>query len=65
MKSDEAIKKQEFADTLPRASIQDLGMILMGDGFEVRISILLLCVCEVCLGLVVVIFSVGLFCRYL
>ncbi|XP_010500479.1 PREDICTED: cytochrome c biogenesis protein CCS1, chloroplastic [Camelina sativa] len=35
MKSDEAIKKQEFADTLPRASIQDLGMILMGDGFEV------------------------------
>lgn len=41
MKSDEAIKKQEFADTLPRASIQDLGMILMGDGFEVRISTLL------------------------
>ncbi|KAG7594593.1 ResB-like domain [Arabidopsis thaliana x Arabidopsis arenosa] len=35
MKSDEAIKKQEFADTLPRASIQDLGMILMGDGYEV------------------------------
>ncbi|XP_010479370.1 PREDICTED: cytochrome c biogenesis protein CCS1, chloroplastic [Camelina sativa] len=35
LKSDEAIKKQEFADTLPRASIQDLGMILMGDGFEV------------------------------
>lgn len=41
MKSDEAIKKQEFADTLPRASIKDLGMILMGDGFEVRITSLL------------------------
>lgn len=36
MKSDEAIKKQDFADTLPRASIQDLGVILMGEGYEVR-----------------------------
>lgn len=36
MKSDEAIKKQDFADTLPRGSIQDLGVILMGDGYEVR-----------------------------
>lgn len=49
MKSDEAIKKLEFADTLPRASIQDLGLILMGDGYEVRISSVLfkffLCVC--------------------
>ncbi|CAH2036234.1 unnamed protein product [Thlaspi arvense] len=35
MKSDESIKKQDFADTLQRASIQDLGMILMGDGYEV------------------------------
>ncbi|ESQ30548.1 hypothetical protein EUTSA_v10011363mg [Eutrema salsugineum] len=35
MKSDEAIKKQDFADTLQRASIQDLGVILMGDGYEV------------------------------
>lgn len=36
MKSDDAIKKQDFAESLPRASIQDLGVILMGDGYEVR-----------------------------
>lgn len=36
MKSDESIKKQDFAESLPRASIQDLGVILMGDGYEVR-----------------------------
>ncbi|CAF2217480.1 BnaA08g02730D [Brassica napus] len=35
MKSDESIKKQDFAESLPRASIQDLGVILMGDGYEV------------------------------
>lgn len=35
MKSDESIKKQDFADTLQRASVQDLGVILMGDGYEV------------------------------
>ncbi|KAF3571297.1 hypothetical protein F2Q69_00058421 [Brassica cretica] len=35
MKSDDAIKKQDFAESLPRASIQDLGVILMGDGYEV------------------------------
>ncbi|KAK6946201.1 ResB-like domain [Dillenia turbinata] len=30
-----AIGKQECTDTLPRASIQDLGVVLMGDGYEV------------------------------
>ncbi|XP_010521083.1 PREDICTED: cytochrome c biogenesis protein CCS1, chloroplastic isoform X2 [Tarenaya hassleriana] len=35
MKSDEAVKKQDFSDSLPRASIQDLGVILMGSGYEV------------------------------
>ncbi|CAN8320982.1 unnamed protein product [Cochlearia groenlandica] len=35
MKSDESIKKQDFSDSLPRASIRDLGLILMGDGYEV------------------------------
>ncbi|KAL6899116.1 hypothetical protein ACP4OV_005774 [Aristida adscensionis] len=29
-----ARRKQEFADSLPRASIQDLGVILMGAGYE-------------------------------
>ncbi|KAK4401576.1 Cytochrome c biogenesis protein CCS1, chloroplastic [Sesamum angolense] len=33
--SAEAIRKQEYSDTLPRASIQDLGVILMGAGYEV------------------------------
>ncbi|KAL7002733.1 copper chaperone [Sarracenia purpurea var. burkii] len=33
--SAEAISKQEFAETLPRASVQDLGVILMGAGYEV------------------------------
>uniref|UniRef100_A0A5B7B8Z0 ResB-like domain-containing protein n=1 Tax=Davidia involucrata TaxID=16924 RepID=A0A5B7B8Z0_DAVIN len=33
--SAEAIRKQEFSDTLPRASVQDLGVILMGAGYEV------------------------------
>ncbi|XP_010243272.1 PREDICTED: cytochrome c biogenesis protein CCS1, chloroplastic isoform X2 [Nelumbo nucifera] len=31
----EAIRKQEYADSLPRASVQDLGIILMGAGYEV------------------------------
>ncbi|XP_050234698.1 cytochrome c biogenesis protein CCS1, chloroplastic isoform X2 [Mercurialis annua] len=35
MHSAEAIRKQEFSDTLPRASIQDLGVIMMGAGYEV------------------------------
>lgn len=35
MHSAEAIRKQDFADSLPRASIQDLGIILMGAGYEV------------------------------
>nr|XP_010941947.1 cytochrome c biogenesis protein CCS1, chloroplastic isoform X2 [Elaeis guineensis] len=35
MNSTEAIRKQEFAESLPRASIQDLGIILMGAGYEV------------------------------
>ncbi|KAL8542855.1 hypothetical protein ACS0TY_003659 [Phlomoides rotata] len=33
--SAESIRKQEFSDTLPRASIQDLGVILMGSGYEI------------------------------
>lgn len=33
--SAEAIRKQEFTETLPRASIQDLGVILAGAGYEV------------------------------
>lgn len=35
MYSADAIKKQEFSDTLPNASIRDLGAILMGSGYEV------------------------------
>ncbi|KAF3779005.1 Cytochrome c biogenesis protein [Nymphaea thermarum] len=35
MSSAESIRKQEFSDTLPRASIQDLGVILMSAGYEV------------------------------
>ncbi|XP_024923032.3 cytochrome c biogenesis protein CCS1, chloroplastic [Ziziphus jujuba] len=35
LQSSEAILKQEFSDTLPRASIQDLGVVLMGAGYEV------------------------------
>ncbi|KAF5745688.1 Cytochrome c biogenesis protein family isoform 1 [Tripterygium wilfordii] len=31
----ESVLKQEFSETLPRASIQDLGVILMGAGYEV------------------------------
>lgn len=33
--SADAIRKQEFSDTLPRASVTDLGVILMGAGYEV------------------------------
>lgn len=33
--SAEAIRKQEFSDSLPRAAVQDLGVILMGAGYEV------------------------------
>ncbi|TKY67527.1 Cytochrome c biogenesis protein CCS1 [Spatholobus suberectus] len=33
--SAEAIHKQEFSESLPRASIQDVGTILMGAGYEV------------------------------
>ncbi|KAK6916531.1 ResB-like domain [Dillenia turbinata] len=32
----ETIRKQECTDTLPRAAIQDLGVVLMGDGYEVH-----------------------------
>ncbi|GFQ03819.1 cytochrome c biogenesis protein ccs1 chloroplastic [Phtheirospermum japonicum] len=35
LQSAEAIRKQEFSDTLPRASIKDTGLILMGAGYEV------------------------------
>lgn len=34
--SSDTIKKQEFSDTLPSASVQDLGVILMGAGYEVN-----------------------------
>lgn len=33
--SAEAIRKQEFSEALPRASIQDVGVILSGAGYEV------------------------------
>ncbi|CAK7329746.1 unnamed protein product [Dovyalis caffra] len=33
--SADSIRKQEFSDNLPRASVQDLGVILMGAGYEV------------------------------
>jgi len=33
--SSESIRNQEFSDSLPKASIQDLGVILMGSGYEV------------------------------
>lgn len=36
--SAEVIRKQEFSETLPRASVRDLGVILMGAGYEVIIS---------------------------
>lgn len=36
MQSTEAIRKQEFSETLSRASVQDLGVILMGSGYEVQ-----------------------------
>lgn len=42
LQSVEAIRKQEFSDTLPRASVQDLGIILMGAGYKVVLSNLLL-----------------------
>ncbi|KAL3614137.1 copper chaperone [Castilleja foliolosa] len=35
LQSAESIRKQEFSDTLPRASIKDTGLILMGAGYEV------------------------------
>lgn len=35
MHSAEAIRKQEFSDALPRASIRDVGVILSGAGYEV------------------------------
>ncbi|XP_041015760.1 cytochrome c biogenesis protein CCS1, chloroplastic isoform X2 [Juglans microcarpa x Juglans regia] len=33
--SAEAIRKQEYSDILPRATVQDLGVLLMGSGYEV------------------------------
>ncbi|KAB2635725.1 cytochrome c biogenesis protein CCS1 [Pyrus ussuriensis x Pyrus communis] len=35
MQSSEAIHKQEFSDSLPRASVEDFGVVLMGAGYEV------------------------------
>ncbi|XP_022749137.1 cytochrome c biogenesis protein CCS1, chloroplastic-like isoform X2 [Durio zibethinus] len=35
LQSADAIRKQEFSDTLPRASVKDLGVVLMGAGYEV------------------------------
>ncbi|XP_021731635.1 cytochrome c biogenesis protein CCS1, chloroplastic-like isoform X2 [Chenopodium quinoa] len=39
LKSSEAICKQEFSEKLPRASVQDLGVVLMGAGYEVMCSV--------------------------
>ena len=36
LKSAETICKQDFAEKLPRASVQDLGVVLMGAGYEVH-----------------------------
>jgi hypothetical protein len=38
MSSGGSIKKQAFSESLPRASIQDLGVILMGAGYEVIVT---------------------------
>ncbi|XP_007042720.2 PREDICTED: cytochrome c biogenesis protein CCS1, chloroplastic [Theobroma cacao] len=35
LQSADAIRKQEFSDTLPRASVKDLGVVLMAAGYEV------------------------------
>ncbi|XVE66686.1 hypothetical protein DITRI_Ditri08aG0098300 [Diplodiscus trichospermus] len=35
LQSADAIRKQEFSETLPRASVKDLGVVLMGAGYEV------------------------------
>ncbi|KAK9146008.1 hypothetical protein Sjap_005911 [Stephania japonica] len=34
LNTSESIRKQEFNDSLPRASVRDLGVILMGVGCE-------------------------------
>lgn len=36
MQSTKAIQKQEFSEALSRASVRDLGVILMGSGYEVQ-----------------------------
>lgn len=36
MQSTEAIRKQDFSERLSRASVRDLGIILMGSGYEVQ-----------------------------
>ncbi|CAM8997570.1 unnamed protein product [Rhodiola kirilowii] len=38
VQSAEAIRKQEYSDSLPKASIKDLGVILMGSGYEVYLK---------------------------
>ena len=35
--SAKAIRKQEFSESLPKASVQDLGVVLMGAGYEVML----------------------------
>nr|AKF43163.1 cytochrome c biogenesis protein [Erodium foetidum] len=35
LSSSKSVLKQEFSDSLPRASVKDLGVILMGAGYEV------------------------------
>ncbi|KAH1098874.1 hypothetical protein J1N35_015795 [Gossypium stocksii] len=35
LQSADSIRKQEFSDTLPQASVSDLGVILMGAGYKV------------------------------
>lgn len=53
MQSPEAICKQEFSEKLPRASIQDLGVVLMGAGYEVWFTNFFSCFARInCLSLI-------------
>lgn len=47
--SAEAIRKQEFSESLPRPSIQDVSTILMGAGYEVVVPQLMLNYLFICL----------------
>lgn len=47
--SAKAIRKQEFHETLPRALVQDFGVLLMGAGYEVSMNL----VCVICVLMLV------------